>query len=168
MAPMLILMAATAAVSAYGAISSSRAQAASFDASKKAATYNAEASAQNATAAEQAASANELRQREANNYTMGLQRARVAESAGGFTGTNVGVLNQSATNLELSALNTRYAGKAQARGLMAQSNLDEYQANIADINEGTALTSGYIGAAANALGTTSNYYNQRALYGGQI
>jgi len=164
MAP-VVLMAVSAAVAAYGAISSAQAQAASAKSQQQAANYNATVEKQNAMSAEAAASANEMNMRRQNDQILGAQRARVAESAGGFTGTNVGVLNQSGANLELSALNTRYQGTMQARGLLAQSNLDQYQGKVAGMNASSAMRAGYIGAAASALGATSSYYNARSFYG---
>lgn len=161
----LVLMAASAAMAAYGAISSAQAQSASYKSQQQAANYNAAVNRQNAMSAEAAASANELNQRRQNDQIMGAQRARIAESGGGFTGTNVGALEQSGANLELSALNTRYSGAMQARGLLAESNLNQYQGQVAGMNASSAMTSGYIGAAAGALGAASNYYNYRSLYG---
>jgi len=161
-----VALAASAAVGAAGAISSSRAQAASYKSQEQAAKYNAEVNMGNATAAETAASANELAQRRLNDQRMGAMRAQAAES-GGFGGTNAEVLSQSATNMELDALNTRYRGQMQARGLLAQANLDEYQSQVAEMNRGSSIRAGYIGAASSALGAASNYYNYRSLnYGG--
>lgn len=159
----LILMAASAAVSAVGAISSARAQAAGYDAQKKAAIYNANQERINANAAIGAADANELVQRRENDQKMAALRARVAESGGGFVGTNVGVLNQAADNLELSALATRYQGTARASGLLAQANLDEYQSNVAGMNSRASITAGNFGAIGAALGATSSYANTRSL-----
>lgn len=162
MAP-LVIMGVMAAVSAYGAISAAQAQSASAKSQQQAANYNATVEKQNAMSAEAAASANELNQRRQNDQILGAQRARIAESGGGFTGTNVGALAQSGANLELSALNTRYQGAMQARGLLAQSNLDQYQGQVAGMNANSAMRAGYIGAASNALSSFGGYYNYRAL-----
>ena len=159
----LIVMAASAAMSAYGAISASKAQAASYKSQQNAANYNATVNQQNAMAAEAAASANEMAERRANDQRMGMLRARVAESGGGFTGTNVGALDQSAANMELDALNTRYRGEMQGRGMLSQANLNQFQAQVAGTNAGYATESGYFGAAAGALSAASNYYNYRGL-----
>lgn len=160
----LVMLAASAATSAYGAISSAQAQSASYKSQADAAKYNAAVEQQNATAAETAASANELAMRRNNNQTLGAQRARVAESGGGFSGTNINALNQSGANLELDALNTQYQGVMQARGLMAQSNLDQFQAQVASKNAKSAKRAGYISAAASVLGDTANYFNNRRIY----
>jgi outer membrane lipoprotein-sorting protein len=159
----VLLLAASAATAAIGAISSSRAQAASYKSQADAARYNADVNMQNATASETAASANELAMRRQNDQRMGAMRAQAAEGGGGFTGTNLEVLNQSAANMELDALNTRYRGQMQARGMLAAANLDEYQARAADMNAHTSITGGYLGAAASALGRVSNYANYRSL-----
>jgi hypothetical protein len=158
-----VVMIATAVISAYGAYSAAQAQKTSAKSQQNASNYNATVNQQNAMSAEAAASANELAQRRQNDQTLSAQRARVEESGGGDVGTNVGALNQSGANLELGALNTKYQGEMQGRGLLAQSNLNEFQANVAGQNASAANTSGYIGAASSALGAYSNYYNFRSL-----
>lgn len=163
-----ILMAAAAAVSAVGAIKGAQAQSASYKSAAAAARYNATAEMQNATSAAQAASANEMAVRRQNDQRMGAMRASAAES-GGFTGTNLELLDQSATNMELDALNTRYTGQTRAAGLLSQANLDAFQSRADQLNARSSMTAGYIGAASQALGAYSNYYNFRSLnydYGG--
>ena len=81
----------------------------------------------------------------------------------GFTGTNLELLNQSATNMELDSLNTRYRGQMQARGLLASANLDEYQARGAAMNADSAISGSYLSAAGAALGGFNSYYNYRSL-----
>ena len=159
----IAIMVASAAMSAYGAMSASKAQAASYKSQQQAANYNATVNQQNAMAAEAAGSANELAERRLNDQRMGVLRARAAESGGGFTGTNVGALDQAAANMELDALNTRYRGTMQARGMLAQANLNEFQANVAGQNAGYATESGYFNAASGILSSAANYYNYRGL-----
>ena len=161
MAP-IALLAVTAAVSAYGAMSAAKAQSASYKSQQNAANYNATANQQNAQSAEAAASANELALRRQNDQRMGAMRAQAAES-GGFTGSNLEVLDQSGANMELDALNTRYRGATQARGLLDQSTLDQAQAQGAGMNASSATSAGYINAAGSALGSFSNYYNFRGI-----
>jgi hypothetical protein len=158
----VIIMAATAAVAALGAIHSAQAQSASYKSAAAAARYNAQAEMQNATTAQQAASANEMSLRRQNDARMGAMRAAAAES-GGYTGTNLELLDQSATRMELDALNTRYRGQGQATGMLAQANLDAYQARVDRMNASSAMTAGYYGAASQALGAFSNYNNFRGL-----
>lgn len=162
----VVLAIASAATAAYGAVSSAQAQSASYKSQQQAANYNATANQQNANAAEAAASANELAMRRANDQRMGEIRAAIASGAGGFSGTAGELADQDASNMELDALNTRYRGTLQAHGMLAQSNLDQYQASVAGMNASTSMRAGYIGAAASALGAASNYYTMRNMYGG--
>lgn len=162
----VVFAVASAAVSAYGAISAAKAQSASYKSSAEAANYNATVNKQNAMSAEAAASANELNIRRQNDQILGRERASVGESAGGFTGTNVGVLAQNGANLELNALNERYKGKIQANALLAGANMNEFQANVANQNASASTTAGYFGAASSALGAVSSYSNSRYLYTG--
>lgn len=163
MAPLLIMTAATAAISAYGAYSQGQAQKTSYQSQQSAANYNATANQQNAMSAEAAASSNELAQRRQNDQTLSGQRARIEESGGGMVGTNVGALTQSGANLELGALNTRYQGAMQGRGLLAQSNLNQFQARVAGQNASSANSSSYLGAASSMLGSFSNYSTFKSL-----
>jgi len=160
------LMAASAAVSAVGAISSAQAQRQSYESQQQAANYNATVERNNANTAMAAASANELAQRRDNDVKLSFERARMVESGGGLVGTNVGALNQAGTNMELSALNTRYRGAVTAAGDMNQSTLDQYTASVAGKNASSANTAGWIGAIGGALGSAANYSNSRALFGG--
>ena len=163
---MIAALIASTAIAAYGAISSAKAQSASYKSQRQAAEYNAQANQQNANAAEAAASANELAMRRTNDQRMGEIRAAIASGAGGFSGTAGELADQDASNMELDALNTRYRGTLQAHGMLAQSNLDQYQGDVAGMNASSAMRAGYIGAAASALGTASNYYTMRNMYGG--
>jgi hypothetical protein len=164
MAP-VALLAVSAAVTAIGAISAAQAQKASYQSQQQAATYNATIQRDNANAAMASASANELAQRRDNDVKLSFERARMIESGGGLVGTNVGALDQAGTNLELSALNTRYRGAVQATGDLQQSTYDQYQAQVAGSNASRAQTAGWIGAVGGALGTAANYSNFRSLYG---
>ena len=162
----VVMMIASAATAAYGAVSSAQAQSASYKSQQQAANYNATANQQNANAAEAAASANELAMRRANDQRMGEIRAGIAQGMGGFSGTAGELADQDASNMELDALNTRYRGTLQAHGMLAQSNLDQYQGDVAGMNASSTMRAGYIGAAASALGTASNFYTMRSMYGG--
>lgn len=162
----VVLMAVSAAVAAYGAMSASKAQAANFKSQQQAADYNATVNKQNAMSAEAAASANELATRRQNAQRMGALRAQVGESAGGFTGTNLNALDQAGANMELDALNTRYRGTMEGRGMLSQANLNEFQGVVAGENAGYATQAGYVGAASAALGAASSYYGSSMRTGG--
>lgn len=163
----VVMLAASAAMSAAGAISSARAQSASYKSQATAEAYNAAVNRDNANSAENAASANELALRRTNAQRMGAIRAQIGSTGGGFVGTNTELADQDAANMELDALNTRYRGAMQARGLMAEANLDDFQSRVSRANASSAMTAGYIGAGANVLGSAANYYNYRSLnFGG--
>lgn len=159
----IIVMAASAAISAYGAISAGKAQAASAKSAQNAANYNATVDKQNAMSAEAAGSANELAMRRQNDQILGKERASAIEGTGGTGGTTAGVLIQNGANLELNALNERYASTMKGRGLLANAQLDEFQANVAGQNASAATRASYIGAASSALGSVSSYSNARYL-----
>ncbi len=159
----VVLLAASAATSAIGAISASQAQASSYRSQQNADNYNATAARMNANAALAAGSANEMAVRNENAQKMGEMRAGAAAATGGFSGTTGEALDQSGAQLELNALNTRYQGQTQAYAYNTQVPLLQQQAKVAGENASTAATSGWINAAGGALGSFSNYYNYRGL-----
>src|ERR1051325_10333861 len=111
----IAIMIASAVVGAAGAISSAKAQRASYKAQQQADNYNATVNRDNATNAENAASANELAMRRTNQLRLGAMRAQIGSTGGGFAGTNLELADQDASTAELDALNTRYRGQMQAR-----------------------------------------------------
>ena len=50
-----------------------------------------------------------------------------------------------------------------ARGLLLAANQADFQGNVAGMNASSATTSGYFGAASQALGAVSSYSTQRYL-----
>lgn len=160
------LYAAGAAMAAYGAYSSAQAQSANAKSQQKAADYNATVNKQNAMSAEAAGAARELAIRRNNDQILGRERASIGESGGGFTGTNVGLLTQNATNLELNALDTRYNADMSARGMLSDANMNQFEGDVAGMNAKSYNTASYVGAASSALGSVSNYNSARYLGGG--
>lgn len=61
------------------------------------------------------------------NMALGRMTAAAVESGGGVGGSTAAVLNQSATQAELDALNVRYAGKLRADSYNEQADLDRQQ-----------------------------------------
>ena len=172
----LIGMAASAAVSAVGAIQQGQAQKASYDSQAQANEYNAKVqennaiyARNNADSANQQASAKEELQRRRFAAVQGQANAGVAQSGTGFGGSNADVLKQNAINAELDALNIRYEGDLQSKGLMqtasnneAQAGLDRFQASAARQNGDNAVTGSYLSAGSNLLAgaTKYGYYSQ--------
>ena len=156
------MLIASAAMSAVGAIQQGEAQSASYKAQAQANDYNATVARNNATVASEQANAKEEAQRRHFAALQGQAVAGVAQSGTGFDGSNADVLNQNSINNELDALTIRYEGQNQAKGLIAQAQLDTYNAGVNRMNASNAETSGYLNAGANLLSgaTKYNYYTK--------
>lgn len=154
----IVMMAASAAMSAYGAIQQGNVASQNAKAQQQAENYNAAVNIQNANQAGMLASSREQMQRSNTAQQLGQMRAAMAESGGGFTGTNAGVERQSDINAELDALSTRYQGVLQSRGYSAQAGLDYYQGRVAGVNATQAKTGSYFGAAEALLGGATDIY----------
>lgn len=152
-----ILSLVSAAVTAVGAIQQGEAQAQSQRAQAQANEYNATVARNNATIASDQANAKEEAQRRHFAALQGQAVAGVAQSGTGFDGSNMDVLKQNAINNELDALTIRYEGQNQAKGLIAQSQLDTYNAGVNRMNADNAQTSGYLNAGANILSGAAKY-----------
>lgn len=155
---MLVMMAASTAVAAYGAYQSGKATEASYEAQANADKYNAEIERQNAAAARQQAGAREEAQRRQARQFLGEKRAALSQAGIGLSGSAADVYAQSAANAELDALNIRYEGEMQGRGLMAQSELSTYQGKANRMNAASAKRAGYLDAATTALSGATNAY----------
>ncbi len=161
----LIFMAASAAVSAYGQIQQGKVESANAKSKEQADYYNATVNTQNAQQSGMVASSRELQQRSNQAQQLGNIRAGLAESGGGETGTNAGVLHQSEVNMELDALTTRYQGVLGARAYNAQAGLDYYQGKIAKLNAKGAKQASYYGAASTLLKGAASVYGAGAAAG---
>lgn len=153
-----ILMAASTAMSALGAIQQGQAASAQAQAAANAQRYNATVADQNAQVARAEASAAEDKQRRDFGQIQGQALAGVAQSGTGFSGSNLDVLKQNVVNNELDSLTIRYQGEQKARGLVAQAQLDRYGAKVNDMNASNAVTGGFLNAGANMLSGASKYY----------
>jgi len=115
---------ASSALSGLGGITSALNQQGSAE-------YNAAMGRSNAEMASMQAGAAEEAQRRKAELLLGEQRAAFVQSGvDPSSGTGLLVQNQSARNAEMDALNVRYQGLLQGRGLLAQSQLDTRQAAI--------------------------------------
>jgi hypothetical protein len=150
---------ASAAMKAYGAIQQGNTESANAKAQANAMDYNAAVNTQNAQQSGMIATSREQQQRANQAQQLGNIRAGLAESGGGETGTNAGVLNQSETNMELDALTTRYQGVLGARSYNAQAGLDIYQGKVARVNAGAAKKAGYWGAASQLIAGAGSTYS---------
>jgi hypothetical protein len=154
----IALAAASAAATAYGAVSSAQAQRASSNAQAQAADYNATVSAQNADIARNNAAAMEEQQRQQSRAL--LAKGRAAAATSGFdsaTGTLDLLQQQNADRAELDAHMIRYRGELEARGYSAQSVLDTYGGAVSRMNASAAGRAGNIGAASALISGAANY-----------
>lgn len=126
--------AASAAIAAYGVYQGGKNAEAMAKGQAQADEYNAEIDRQNAVAAQQQANAREEAQRRLARQALGEQRAALSQAGIGLSGSAADIYRQSATNAELDALNIRYEGGLQTRGLLAQSELGRQSARMARIN----------------------------------
>lgn len=122
-----IATAASAAVGAVGAIQQGNAQAA-------AANYNATSQEREATQRSREANLNEEAQRRKNRQRLGRQRAQLAESGIGFGAMGESLIADSAKFAEMDALNIRYQGETQRRGLLAGANITRSEGKAARRN----------------------------------
>jgi hypothetical protein len=143
---------------AWGSIEQGKAGYASNMSEAYAQEYNAQIADSNAKTVLEQANAKEEAQRRQFHILQGKAIAGMAQSGTGLDGSNLDVLEQSATNAELDALTIRYEGQMQNRGLMAQAALGRYQAQGLKANAKRAMKAGYIGAAANLLEGASKAY----------
>lgn len=167
---------ASTAVSAYGAIQQAEAQAEAANNQAKANDYQAQVQERNAQVAkanaestqQQAATREEAMRRKAALFE-GQKMAGIAQSGTGFDGSNLASVEQDHVNRELDALNIRYEGDMQAKGLglqaanaLDQANLDRMNAAQNRSNASSIMTGGYLSAGAQLLSAPSKYYTTKA------
>ncbi|HEX3122467.1 MAG TPA: hypothetical protein VHQ21_04130 [Rhodanobacteraceae bacterium] len=158
----IALMAASAAVSAYGKIQQGNVDSANAKSAASAARYNAGIEDQNRSLAGSMASSRELQQRTQDMQTLGNQRAALAEGGQlGAPGTS-GITRQSAINAEMNALNTRYEGVLQSRNAANAESQYAYKASVYDINARQAKQGGMFGAASSLISGASSIYGYGA------
>lgn len=134
-----------------------------------AAKHNAGLMEQNARQVRLEAAAREDAQRRQARQLAGTQRASIAQSGTGFSGSAADIMEQSATMAELDALTTRYEGETRAQGLLAQAEQTRWEGNQARkasyLQAGTSLLSSYADYT-NASATRDYRKAQKAPYGG--
>lgn len=130
----------------------SEAQARNLERQAQADFFNAEMAAQDAQDVAYAAGLDEDRTRREGRQVLAAQRAAMAQNGVAGTFTSDMLEMQSMYELELDALNVRYGGILQSRGLMAEAQNYEEAAKQAEINAQTARIIG----ASSALNLQSS------------
>lgn len=154
----LPLLIASTAVSAVGEIAAGNAQAAQYQATARAARYNAQLARQEASITGAQTAREEERQRRAGRASIAEQYTAIAQSgvAPGAGSARLSLEN-AATEAELDALNVRYRGTMQARGLLNEAIQQDFASKVAKKAAGRARTAGFIGAGAALLKGASSY-----------
>jgi hypothetical protein len=126
-----ILPYVAAAGTAYSAAKTSQSEA-----------YNAKVQSNEANLSVNQANAQEGLVRRASREQLGRQAAAFGAAGVGYGGSSETALDQSATNSEMDALNTRYKGAITAYGYKTQSSIDSSLANQYGVTAGAALLKG--------------------------
>ena len=155
--PLGAMIAASAAVSAVGAIQQGMAAQAQAKSAQDAANYNATIKRQQAASELQQSGAREEQQRRGARQVLGQQRAALAQAGIGMGGSSLDIEEQSADRAELDALTMRYEGDLRAKGLLAAAEGAEYEGRAAISAGKNAMTGAYLSAGASLLSAAGSY-----------
>lgn len=155
--PLGAMLAASAAVSAVGAIQQGMAAQAQAKSAQDAANYNATIKRQQAASELQQSNAREEQQRRGTRQVLGQQRAALAQAGIGLGGSALDIEEQSADRAELDALTMRYEGDLRAKGLLAAAEGAEYEGRAAISAGKNAMTGAYLSAGASLLSAAGTY-----------
>lgn len=153
-----IIAAIAAVLAGASSVQQSRAQRVQYKAQEQANEFNAALQRQRAAEVTVAYDQREEQQRRKNRIEAGKRAAAIGESGLGFGGSNADIDLQSAVFAELDALNIRYEGQLESRGLLAQSGVEDYYARSARMNAATIRSNTWLNAASSALGAGSSAY----------
>jgi Xaa-Pro aminopeptidase len=155
--PLGAMMAASAAVSAVGAIQQGMAAQAQGKAAQDAANYNAILKQQQSALELQQAGAREEQARRASRQVLGQQRAALAQAGVGLGGSALDIMEQSADRAELDALTMRYEGDLRSKGLLAAAEGARYEGRVARAAGENAMKGAYLSAGASLLSAAGSY-----------
>lgn len=149
---------AGSAMKSLGGLYSGYSQSASEESQARAMRYQATLDRQRAALAFQQGNQNEEAQRRRAGIEAGEARAAAAQSGTGLTtGSNLDVIQQNATNAELDALNIRYGAELQARGSLAEADMEDFNAGIMSKRASYTKRSAWMGFAASELSNAGKY-----------
>jgi hypothetical protein len=132
MAPLAVALPyITAAAAAAGTALSVMGQIQAGKAQKGMAEYNAAVDRNNAIAARQSAKYDADRMRDNTRKLLAMQRAKYGMSGGGFSGTPLLVMEQTAKEAEMDAQAVEYGGELKATGYESQATMSEYEGRVA-------------------------------------
>jgi hypothetical protein len=140
---------------AMSAIAQGNATSAQYKAQAQADMYNAAINRQRAETTNAVTVQRETQQRRESRIKAGERLTAMAQSGTGLGGSNADVFRQSEVLAELDALNIRYEGELESKGLLNQANLNEWQSRTNLASAKRARMGGYVGAAASLLSGAS-------------
>lgn len=147
-----------AVVGGVSSLRSNQAQEAQLQAAAQANDYNAAVQRQRADAVGSSYNQREEQQRRKNRLEAGRRAAAIAQSGLGFEGSNAAIDEQSAMFAELDALNIRYEGHLESRGLLSQATQEDYYASSSRANARSVRGARTINAASAALSSGMSVY----------
>lgn len=148
---------------AFGQYQQGQEQAANLKTQSRIASRNAQLlRTQAATARQQAGLDEEAQRRDARRF-LGTQRAAVGQAGIGYGGSVADLLEDSAVQAELDALNIRYGGELQATDILNQANMSDTEARILKANAKSAKRAGVMGAATSLLQSGAQAYGSGLL-----
>lgn len=152
------IAAVSGGVSAIGSVMQGDASASGYKQQADAAERNAQFADNQARQAYDAGLQNELGQRRSAAQQQGATRAAVAESGlDPSSGSALLLQQQSAENLEMDALTTRYQTLLQGQSYEQQAAMDRYTAGALRSSAKDARRSGPLGAATSVLTSAAGY-----------
>ena len=113
----------------------------------------------NAAVTLQQASANEEQQRRESRRRLGAMRGEIAQSGTGLMGSNADVYSASARDAELDALNIRYGGLMESKGLLNQSTASTFNARTSRMEGKAAKQGSMLRTGTSLLTGGSDIYN---------
>lgn len=138
--------------SGIGALAQGAQQAAELRGAANISDYNAAVAEGNARAAGQQASAEEERIRREGRQALGAQRAAMGESGTTVAfGSNLDIQRQSATALELDALNIQYEGNVRRASLLNEAGAQRYNAKTARKSASSLMKTRWLSAVGAGL-----------------
>jgi len=151
-----------AAVSAYSAVSAGNAAAARSKTAANIQEYNASVGRQNAKTAVNTAAGDAADIQRRNRYTLSQQSASLDQAGLGGSATSMDVIGDSAKNLEMSVLKTRYKGALQSADFLNGAQASDMQSGAYNQLADDQTTAGYTAAAGSILGAAGGYYKNQA------
>lgn len=167
MDPFTAVLIGSTVLQAGGAFMEGSQQASAYKKQAEAAEHNAKLSDTQARQAYDAGLQNELAQRRSSSQQQSDVRASVAESgfeSGG--GTALAVQQQSARDLEMDALQTRYQSLLQGNAFDQQASMDRYTAQTLRQSGKNARRAGFLSTATSLLSGAAGYGIAGKLGGG--